>query len=133
MNYNRYYSSLLVQFNTARIWEIQQSQCTIRDMFYHIYNKLCKKYKGYILRDNSLPFYPHHIKRGKKYYSENDKAEVIMPDLMILIFYPQHAKMLYMRRWRLYLNFILGHKSAKSHWHSRTMDRIYLSNSHHVL
>lgn len=67
-------------------------------MFYHIYNKLCKKYKGYILRDNSLPFFPHHIKRGKKYYSENDKAEVIMPDLMILIFYPQHAKMLYMCR-----------------------------------
>lgn len=43
-------------------------------------------------------FFPHHIKRGKNYYSENGKAEVIMPDLMILIFYLQHTKTLYICR-----------------------------------
>lgn len=43
-------------------------------------------------------FFPHHIKRGKNYYSENGKAGVIMPDLMILIFYLQHTKTLYICR-----------------------------------
>lgn len=43
-------------------------------------------------------FFPHHIKRGKNHYSENGKAEVIMPDLMILIFYLQHTKTLYICR-----------------------------------
>lgn len=37
-------------------------------------------------KDNSLPFFPHHVNRRKSYYSENGKAEIIMPDLMFLFF-----------------------------------------------
>lgn len=34
---------------------------------------------------NTLPFFSHHINMRKKYYFDNVKAEIIMPDFMILI------------------------------------------------
>lgn len=51
-----------------------------------------QKMKWLHFKDNSLPFFPHHINRRKNYYYDNGKAEIVMLDLNILIFLLQHIK-----------------------------------------
>lgn len=45
-----------------------------------------QKMKWLHIKENSLSFFPHNINRRKNYYSDNGKAEIIMPDLVIQIF-----------------------------------------------